>query len=229
MPHPKTFDNILQILATADHYAIGDFLMDLFCVAGRSERHGKMLSAFLRGNTTYGVGEVLKRLDVIAGHFENSLESPYMLTTPYESLKSGRTALASYTAQKVRDQLSIEQRAAVDPDGGLHIFAPHKKTDSIKLCLSWDTYGATTFEDVQAILKKHQPLTFDLIEHLAIPERHDLTKEYRYRPPSFVRKKLILYISPPTHDRLRHRCFPRSTMRTIGTRRGYKSLMESYS
>jgi len=108
-----------------------------------------MLSTFLRGNTTYGVGEVLERLDVVAGQFETSREYLYMVTTPYKSLKSGHAALTSYAAQKIRDRLSAEQYAAVlDPDSGLHAFAPRKKTEPIKLRLSWDTYGATTFEDV---------------------------------------------------------------------------------
>jgi hypothetical protein len=143
-------------------YAVGDFLMDLFCVTGRSERHGKMLSAFLRGTTVYGVGEVLHQLDAVAGQFENSQEPLYALAPPYKSMRSGRATLTSYAAQKVRHQLSVEQQAAVDPNGGLHVFSPHKKTEPINLRLSWDTYGATTFEDVQAVLRRHQPLTFTL-------------------------------------------------------------------
>jgi len=63
-----------------------------------------MLGAFLRGNTMYGVGEVLEQLDVVAGQFENPREHLYMLTTPYKSLKSGHTALTSYAAQKIRDR-----------------------------------------------------------------------------------------------------------------------------
>ena len=187
-PYPEPFDRILQVLAAADHYAIGDFLVDLFRVAGRSERHGKMLGAFLRGNTMYGVGEVLERLDVVAGQVETPREYLYMITTPYKSLKSSHAALTSYAAQKFRDRLSAEQYAAVDPDSGLHAFAPRKKTEPIKLHLSWDTYGATTFEGVQAILTKHQPptRTFHLIQHLANPEHYDLGTEYCYRPPSFV-------------------------------------------
>jgi len=186
MSYPEPFDQILQVLAAADHYTIGDFLVDLFHVTGRSEHHGKMLGVFLRGNTMYGVGEVLEQFDEVAGQFENPREHLYMLTTPYKSLKSSCAALTSYAAQKVRDRLSAEQYVAVDPDSGLHVFTPRKKAEPIKLRLSWDTYGATTFEDVQAILTKHQPLTFHFIQHLANPEHHDLGKEYRYRPPSFV-------------------------------------------
>jgi len=118
-----------------------------------------MLGAFLRGNTMHSVGEVLEQLDVVAGQFENPREHLYMLTTPYKSLKSGHAAFTSYVAQKICDRLSAEQYAAIDPDSGLHVFAPCKKAESIKLRLSWDTYGATTFEDVQAVLMKHQPLT----------------------------------------------------------------------
>ena len=118
----------------------------------------------------------------------------YALTPPYESLKFGHPALTSYAAQKVRHQLSAEQRAAVDPEGGLHVFAPCKRTEPINMRLSWDTYGATTFEDVQAMLVKHQPLTFEYIQLLAIPERHNRQKEYRYRPSNFVRERSVPYV-----------------------------------
>ena len=67
MSHSEPFDNILKILATVLHYAIGDFLMDLFHLTKRTEHHGRMLGVFLRGSTAYGVGEVLKRLDVVTG------------------------------------------------------------------------------------------------------------------------------------------------------------------
>ena len=196
MSHSEPFDNILEILATAPHYAIGDFLMDLFRLTKRTERHGKMLGAFLRGSTAYSVGEVLERLDAVTGQFENSQECPWTLTTHYKLLKSGRAALTSYAAQKVHDRLLVEQRAAVGTDGGLHVFGPRKKTEPVNLRLSWDTYGATTFEDVQAMLMKHQPLTFDYIQRLVIPERHDPMKGYRYRPPGFVCNKLMQYFLP---------------------------------
>jgi len=190
MSHSEPFDQILEVLATVTHYAIGDFFMDFFRTAARSERHGKMLGAFLQGTTAYGVGEVLEQLDAVARRFKNPSEPLYTLTIPYRSLKSGHAALTSYAAQNVRHQLLVEQCAAVDPESGLHVFAPRKKAEPLKLCLSWDTYGATTFDDIQTLLKKHQPLTFNLIECLAIPERHDSEKGYRYRPPSFVCDKI---------------------------------------
>jgi len=114
------FDQILNVLATADHYALGDFLMDLFRLTGRSERHGKMLGVFFRGNTTFGVGELLQRLDTIARQFETRQEHLYALTPSYESLKSGRAALTSYAAQKVRDRLLTEQHAAVAVQRVIH-------------------------------------------------------------------------------------------------------------
>lgn len=191
MPHSETFNAAIQIIASASNYTLGDFLMDLFCETERSERHGKMLGLFLRGKTTFGVGAVLQRLDTIVGRFKDPQEESYSLATSYDVLKLGHAAIISYTAQKVCQKLSAEQRAAVDPDGGLHVFTPHKKTDPINLRLSWDTYGATTFTDVQTLLVKHQPLTFNYLERLAIPERHDLTKGFRYRPPNFVRENLL--------------------------------------
>lgn len=230
MPPGKPFETILQVIMTAGHYTIGDFLMDLFSVPGRSASHGRMLGSFLRGETVYSLGDVLERLDaVVRGRPKNSQEHSYTLDTPYKLLKSGHAALTSYTAQKVRDQLLVEQHAAVDPESGLHVFTRRKKAEPVKLRLSWDTYGATTFEDVQAILEKHQPLTFNLIQQLAIPGRHDPEKGYRYRPPDFVCRKQTLHVLSLTHCRLQHRCSHRSTIHIIEMQRGYKSSMESYS
>ena len=50
MSHSELFDNILEILATAPHHAIGDFLMDLFRLTKRTECHRKILDVFLRGS-----------------------------------------------------------------------------------------------------------------------------------------------------------------------------------
>ena len=197
MPRPKPFDNILEALAVEDHYTIGQFLFEFFHATpagsratGRSERHGKMLGAFIRGQGGYGLGKVLRQLDAVLGRFQHG-EPLYALEPSYDSLESGHAVLTSYAAQKVRDHLKAEQRAAVHPEGGLHIFAPHRQGEPINMRLSWDTYGATTFEDVRAILKQHQPLTFAYIKELAQPERHDPEKEYRYRPPDFVCEKFI--------------------------------------
>ncbi|KAF9645275.1 hypothetical protein BDM02DRAFT_3071707, partial [Thelephora ganbajun] len=43
---------------------------------------------------------------------------------PYQSLKSGYAALTSYAAQKVSHRLLEEQKAATDPDAGLHKHQP---------------------------------------------------------------------------------------------------------
>lgn len=144
-PHSKPFDRVLEALVAEDHYTIGQFLFEFFHptpagsrAAGRSERHGKILSAFLRGTGSYGVGEVLRRLDAAAGQFDDHREPLYVLDPPYDSLKSGRAALTSYAAQKVRDHLSVKQRAAVVPEDGLHVFAPRKQGEPINMPLSWD-------------------------------------------------------------------------------------------
>ena len=203
MPHSQRtqpFDTILEAFAAEGHYTIGQFLFEFFRAAppgsratGRLERHGKMLGAFLRarGTTSYGVGEILHQLDAVAGRFDDHEEPLYALEPSYDELKSGHAALTSYVAQKVYSHLRAEQRAAVHPEGGLHVFAPRKQGEPINMRLSWDTYGATTFEDVRTILKKLQPLTFAYIKELTKPKRHDPNKEYRYRPPNFVCEKLI--------------------------------------
>ena len=236
MTPSQTFDNILNIIATTPGYTIGDFLMEFFGppphperATGRSLRHGKMLGMFMRGTTTFGVGELLWGLHCAAWEFRPNPvdESLWMLdneTCPYRSLKSGYSALTSYAAQKVKDHLQEEQKAATNPHAGLHVFEPRKPgEEEIKLCLSWDTYGATTLADVQAVLEQHQPLTFGYILLLTQPEHHDDDDEFRYRPPNVVREILKSLLPLPTCARFRQKFSAKSTTYTIATRSGYKS------
>ncbi|KAF9643300.1 hypothetical protein BDM02DRAFT_3191895 [Thelephora ganbajun] len=59
----------------------------------------------------------------------SGFDSPY-----HQSLKSGSAALTSCAAQKVSHRLLEEQKAATDPDAGLHVFEPRKPgEEDIKL------------------------------------------------------------------------------------------------
>lgn len=48
MSRPEPFDQILEVLTTAKHCAVGDFLMDFSRMTGRSECHWKTLGAFFQ-------------------------------------------------------------------------------------------------------------------------------------------------------------------------------------
>jgi hypothetical protein len=148
-----------------------------------------MLAAFITGKTVYGVGDVLESLHCASEEFCPISEGQlWTLANPYQFLKSGYPALTSYAAQKVHQHLEDEQKAATDPQAGLHVFEPRKpEQEDIKLRVTWDSYGATTLSDVQAVLEQHQPLTFSYFCLLAHPGRHDKEKdEFRYRPPDIV-------------------------------------------
>jgi len=200
-PYSKAFERILKIIAITPDYTIGDFLMEFFGssaphakrATGRSLSHGQMLGKFMRGETTFRVGEVLEAFHCAAQEFRPAPDKESSLWTlstarSYWLLKSGYSALTSYAVQIVGDRLQEEQKAATDPRAGLHVFEPRKPgEEEIKLRLSWDTYGATTLADVQAILQKHQPVTFGYILLLAHPECHDDEVDFRYRPPNIVR------------------------------------------
>ena len=75
---------------------------------------------------------MLEQLGTVAGQFENPGEEEYSLDPPYKSLESGHTAPTAYAAQKVHHRLSVEQRVAVGPESGFHVFAPGKKTDPVR-------------------------------------------------------------------------------------------------
>jgi hypothetical protein len=199
--YSPAFAQILEVLASTRQYTIGDFLMEFFdspgrdrCATERSLRHGRMLAMFIGGGTVVGVGDVLQEFHHAAEEFcSEGQDSPWRLDYPYHLVKSGYAALTSYAAQKVGDHLQQEQKAATGPDAGLHVFKPRKPGErDVKLRLAWDTYGATTLSDIQAVLEKHQPLTFSYIVRLTHPERHNEEKgEFRYRPPAVVHETTV--------------------------------------
>lgn len=200
--YSTAFTNILEIFGTTHHYTIGDFLLEFFDSPGRdrhpterSLRHGRMLATFIQGKSVVGVGDVLQELHHAAEEFcSGDQDLLWSLDCPYHSLKSGHAALTSYAAQKVGHRLQTEQKAATDPNAGLHVFKPRKPGEQdLRLRLTWDTFGAATLSDVQAVLEKHQPLTFAYILQLAHPDHHDERKdEFRYRPPGVVCKVTML-------------------------------------
>lgn len=156
--------------------------------------HGRMLGHFLRGRGFVGVGSVLQQIDDAAKEFySRDHGSLWALDNEYKDLKPGLVALTSYAAQKVLQRLRDEQRAATDPHAGLHVFEPRKPgQEDTKLRISWDSYGATTLSDIQAVLQEHQPLTFSYIFQLAHPGHHNEEQAtFRYRPPNVVSKTFI--------------------------------------
>lgn len=239
-PPSQTFNDILNIIATTSEYTIGDFLMEFFSspphperATGRSLRHGQMLGRFMRGRTMFGVGELLQALHCAAREFRvtRAKESLWMLddkACPYQSLKSGYSALTSYAAQKVKDRLQEEQKAATNPHAGLHVFEPRKPgEEDIKLRLSWDTYGAMTLADIQSVLEQHQPVTFSYVLLLTQPEHHDDDDEFRYRPPNVVCQIFMSSLPPPTCVRFRQKYSAKSTAHTIAMQSDYKYSTES--
>lgn len=206
--YSSAFEKIMNIFATTRQYTIADFLLELFGsptghhhnnqrATGRSLTHGKMLAKFMKGGTSTGVGEVLQELYCAAEEFRLGNESPlWTLANPYQSLKSGYAALTSFAAQNVRQRLHDEQHAATDPHAGLHVFEPRKPGQKErKLRVAWDSFGEATLSDIQAVLERHQPLTFSYILHLACPGRHEEEDVFRYRPPNVVCQTCAQYNS----------------------------------
>ena len=237
--YSPAFEQILEVIAQTRQYSIGDFLIEFFDslprhgrATGRTLNHGRMLSMFIKGNTTFGVGEVLQGLHRAAEEFckTQDEESLYTLARPYQSFKSGRVALTSYAAQQVGHRLLEEQEAATDPGAGLHVFKPHRPgEEETELRLSWDTYGATTLADVQTILEKHQPLMFEYISLLVYPKSHKEDDGFRYRPPNVVCDALMLWFSLPTRTRSRRKSSVKSTTPTIAGQSGCRFSMGSYT
>ena len=66
---------------------------------------------FIKGNTMFGVGEVLQDLHCAAEGFckTQGEELLYTLACPYQSFKLGHVALTSYVAQQVSHCLLHQQ------------------------------------------------------------------------------------------------------------------------
>jgi hypothetical protein len=89
----------------------------------------------------------------------------YSTTTSFKDIKAVRPCLTLFEVQVVRREMIREAEHAVQPSSGLHASVT-SKTASRKT--EWVDIGATTVPFVTDILKKQQPVTWNIFTSIAL-------------------------------------------------------------
>jgi hypothetical protein len=101
------------------------------------------------------------------------------------------TALTSFAAQLIEQQVLKEVRNATDISSGLHVWASGQRGQPGHSLVEWEDIGPNTISDVEKILKIRQPLTWHYLVRIATPEQRKRNAvaaavKRRNRPPELV-------------------------------------------
>lgn len=167
-----------------------DFLHHLFVpksrTTSRSRRHGIIVKNFLSGGSNCSVAELLESWWTTADGSGYDSRHMYSTTTPYTQIGPVRSALSSFAAQIIGNQLVEEAEAAVQDTSGQHASVTSKAKDA---SLQWADIGATLIPTVKIALQTHQPLAFYYMCKIAEPKprwRNGIRVVRTYRPPDLV-------------------------------------------
>ena len=167
-----------------------EFLHHLFApksrTTSRSRRHGIIVEKFLSGGGNCSVAELLESWWTTADGSGYDSGNMYSVTTPYTQIGPVRSALSSFAAQIVEDQLLQEAETAVQDTSGQHASVTSKNEDA---SLRWTNIGATLIPTVKIALQTHQPLAFHYMCKIAEPAppwRNGIRIVRTYRPPDLV-------------------------------------------
>jgi hypothetical protein len=152
----------------------------------RSRRHGIIVEKFLSGGGNCSVAELLESWWTTADGSGYDSGNMYSVTIPYTQIGPVRSALSSFAAQIVEDQLLQEAETAVQDTSGQHASVTSKNEDA---SLRWTNIGATLIPTVKIALQTHQPLAFHYMCKIAEPAppwRNGIRIVRTYRPPDLV-------------------------------------------
>jgi len=205
-PRRTTGDKLEIILGSLRQvdWSLGDFLYYMFRVkdekgedAMRTASHAMYATRFLQGRTSHTAGSILELwFSSPDGRVHADSEDHvhmYALAPKYTLIKPARASLSAFAAQATEKKLVQEARKAVLPTSGLH--ATSKKRGQHKI--EWADIGAATVQKVEAIIKKHQPLTWRLINRIAGGSNNgEVYAVKKRRPP-----KIVSFCLPSLTDR----------------------------
>lgn len=134
-----------------------------------SKTHAQSLRQFLQGDTTFTPAQLIDfmfrhpygRLSVTVGD-----AGALFATSPdWREIAPVRQALTAFAAQTVQKQLIREADEAVKPEAGLHATVPKSlrggpESHGSGPKRSWSAIGSATFSNVQEIIQRCQPLTW---------------------------------------------------------------------
>jgi hypothetical protein len=195
-------DSILEQIMNEFH-SLGDFMKLLFHPNSRdtsderTPRHRMMVSAFLSGRSTVGMGEVI---GLIYSHSKSQPSksskdfkvhnTPFSPTTSYLDIKYARPSLSSWATQLVGDQISRECHALTenDPEYPDHLAkirpSSQRKPDTVPV--TWDDIGKFNIKSLAAMFKHRAALTWYLTERMAAKRKNGVIVLKRRRPHPIV-------------------------------------------
>jgi hypothetical protein len=128
---------------------------------------------FLQGKGKYRVSDFLEGVSRaragLPARGDPERELGFSLDVPYQDIRHARPALASCSAQLVRDEMLCEQRVAANPKTGLQAVASWRPGANMP-DFSWSTLTERPLEHVRDILRKCMPLSFGLQYCVAKPK-----------------------------------------------------------
>jgi len=203
-PRRSTADKLAAIFdAIRDvNWTLGEFLYHTFQTKDkdgqdmkRSHQHSKYATHFLQGQTAYTPGIILEcwyHSPDGRVHGGSGQEVSMYATTPvYTKIKPARAALTAFAAQIVEKKLVQEARKAVQPQSGLHATSKKRGTQKVE----WADVGASTVSHVEAVIKRHQPLTWRLLNRIAGEKDVEGVPAVQKRRPTSMARHLTLMSS----------------------------------
>ena len=181
----------------AAHWTLGEFLYYTFRTKDehgvnihRTVQHSKYSQHFLQGTSKHTPATILdawfRSPDGRISEGSPDLDLMYSIDTPYTEIKPVRAALTSFAAQLIEKKLVTEAKDAVKVGSGLHASSKRKiGLDTVQ----WSDVGSATVSQVADVIQKHQPLTWNYMMHIAMPEsrgQHGADKTVRTRCPTNV-------------------------------------------
>ncbi|KAJ3771382.1 hypothetical protein FB446DRAFT_645338 [Lentinula raphanica] len=184
-PTTRKLERILNAIQDED-WSFGKFLYYFFRtkdedgveIKGRTKKHAKMLSIFMRGSTKYHTACILKEwIRNPIGH-PNSNHDEYgdmfSVTKPFENIHHAQPALTSFAAQLVEEHLLLTAKSIVSPNGGLHREQADQNEDAP--ILEGDVVAVldserSTLEKTQSVIEKKLSLMWHYCLAVATPNR----------------------------------------------------------
>lgn len=162
-------------------FNLGEFLFYVFQPRkqrekGRSRSVAAVVSKFLRGVSRKAVKDILQlwmeHTDGTPKQASPDAVLMYSREEPWTSIKFARLALTSFAVQTTREKMVNEVNAVTNVASGLHVATPKRNGKPARRLVTWENIGPKLLSEITDIYKRYQPVTWDILMHMAAPETH---------------------------------------------------------
>ncbi|KAF7800027.1 hypothetical protein EIP86_011270 [Pleurotus ostreatoroseus] len=175
----------------------------------RERSHATAVSHFLSGRTLHSFIEILDNIwKDPAGRPRPENEEydlAYSTLTPYTSIRYARPAISSFCVQTIKAKMLKERNRAVRTASGLHGSVPGARRGSQR-SISWKDIGSESISTVMGILKRYQPLTWDILFALVTPRtrrQNGQVVSRKRRPPDVTTYRTLKRLASQRAQELR--------------------------